>query len=93
MRIDEFLLVFDAYKAAKGMTDTSASTLVFDRGSRIAEVRKGGSITVRVMERSLQFMVDDWPRDARHLWPSGIKRPPRSRAESSSTRPETALAR
>ncbi len=68
------LSVLDAYAAAKGWTDATTSTRIFNDGKKVGQLREGGTITVSRLNDALQFMSANWPRGAR--WPKGVKRPP-----------------
>lgn len=69
----DLLSVVDAYSAAKGWTDATTSTRVFNDGKKIAQLRDGGTITITRLNDTLQFLSSNWPRGAR--WPKGVKRP------------------
>lgn len=70
----DLLSVVDAYSAAKGWTDATTSTRVFNDGKKISQLRDGGTITVTRLNDTLQFLSANWPKGAR--WPKGVKRPP-----------------
>ena len=75
--IDQFLALVNEYRRARDVSDARVSTLVFNDGSRVAQIRKGGDIGSRRLEQSIQWFSDNWPDSAK--WPSCVPRP-KSRA-------------
>ena len=69
----DFLAVIEAYAAANGLQETTVSYRLFNDGKRVAAIRGGASITLRLVNHALQYLSDDWPRGAK--WPKGVCRP------------------
>jgi hypothetical protein len=69
----DLLAVIDAFSAAYGWKDATASTHLFNDGKKVAQLRAGGTITVSRLNDALQYLSSNWPRGAR--WPKGVKRP------------------
>lgn len=72
-RIDQLLLVIDHFCAGRGVSEARASTLIFNGGGRIKQLRKGRDIGVLTCETSLQWLSDHWPEAA--VWPATVPRP------------------
>lgn len=70
----DLLAVIDAFSAAYGWKDATASTHLFNDGKKVAQLRAGGTITVSRLNDALKYLSANWPRGAR--WPKGVKRPP-----------------
>src|SRR5215204_3629771 len=87
------LKVFKAFCEARDVGDSRGSQLAFSSGTKSAELKAGGNISVHGIESALQRMSDEWPAQLDHLWPEGIERPPRSRPVKRRRRPESVLAR
>lgn len=78
---DQLLTVSDAYGAARGISRSRVSTIVFNAGLALDRVASGRDLTTRKFERALQWFSDHWPQGTR--WPKGVSRPaisPRSAA-------------
>lgn len=71
--IDQLLRLIDIYRAAREVSDARVSTLVFNDGSRIAELRSGRDIGTRRLERAVLWFAENWPAGIE--WPDGIERP------------------
>jgi len=80
--IPAFLRVFDAYCEATGIGEQRNSTLILNAGHRIVDLRAGGNVSIRVLERAVQRMSDTWPDQNKHLWPRDVPRPPRSKRQN-----------
>ena len=73
--IDEsdLLTVASIYMALTKTPESTLSSRMFDDGSKLAALRKGGGITVRRFNSAMQYLSQVWPKDAK--WPIGIPRP------------------
>lgn len=78
--IIDLLKVFDAYTAARGVSESRASALAFGSGTRVANIRAGARVMIDSYERALQIMSNDWPRGRKPDWPSDVPRPKRDPA-------------
>lgn len=70
---DDLLTVIDAYAAANGWTEATASSHVFNDGKKVGQLRAGGTITVTRLNETLKFLSANWP--PRTKWPKSVKRP------------------
>ena len=78
--IANFLVVVDAYCAARDISEGRASTLILNGGGRLPAIRSGRSdIGARTLEKAMQWLSDHWP-DAEAAWPERVPRPPKSLA-------------
>jgi len=72
--IPKFLLVVDAYCAARDISEARASTLILNGGSRLASIRSGASdIGTRRLAEAVRWLSDHWPEGAE--WPADEPRP------------------
>lgn len=71
--IDMLLRVADAYAAARKLSESRVSTLVFGEGTRLRHLRSGGEMGARRVERGLEWFSANWPDAA--AWPAEIARP------------------
>lgn len=69
----------DAFQAVKDVSDPRLSTIVFNDGGRIGELRAGGDLGTRRYEKYMQWFSDHWPTEAD--WPKGVRRPKRRSVE------------
>ncbi|RVT99075.1 hypothetical protein EOD42_02920 [Rhodovarius crocodyli] len=63
----------DAYCAAKGIARATLSTLLMNDGRSLERVAIGGSLTVRIWQRSMSWLSANWPDG--EPWPDGVARP------------------
>lgn len=75
---DDLLTCARAYCEARQIALPTLSGLVLRDSRTFDRVAAGGSMTVRNMERSMQWLSDHWP--AAHPWPVHIVRPIKSAA-------------
>jgi hypothetical protein len=71
--IPHLLSLVDEYRRVREVSDARVSTLVFNDGSRIAQLRDGRDIGTRRLDRAIQWFSDHWPEGAD--WPAVIVRP------------------
>ncbi len=70
----DFFVLTDAFGAARGIGEARVSTLVFNDGKRLRDLRAGeADIGVRRLATAIQFLSNRWPNGA--IWPEGIPRP------------------
>lgn len=72
-QIDQLLTVIDAYCAARGVSEARASTLIFNGGGRIRQLREGRDIGVLTASAAMRWLSANWPEGAD--WPAGVARP------------------
>lgn len=71
--IQHLFRLIDAYRLARDVSDARVSTLLFNDGGRIGELRSGGDIGTRRLDRAIQWFSDNWPDKAE--WAADIDRP------------------
>ncbi|KRE02576.1 hypothetical protein ASE61_14955 [Bosea sp. Root670] len=72
-QIEQLLTVVDAFCAARGISEARASTLIFNGGGRIKQLRDGRDIGVLTSLSALLWLSANWPEDTE--WPCDIPRP------------------
>lgn len=72
-QIEELLAVVDAYCKARGISEARASTLIFNGGGRVKQLRDGRDIGVLTAMNALIWLSSNWPDAAE--WPASISRP------------------
>lgn len=72
-RIEAFLQLVSAYGAAKGLSDSRISTLVFNHGDRIKKLREGADVRTRNLAKAIAWFDERWPADLE--WPACVERP------------------
>ena len=80
LTIEHLLTVVDAFRDARGVSDSRVSTLLFNDGKRITTLRKGGDIGSRSLAAAFQWFSDHWPEPAK--WPADVQRPVKTVASS-----------
>lgn len=71
--IQSLLMVVDAFREARQVSDARVSTLVFNDGGKIKQLREGRDIGVLTSLRAFQWFSENWPDNA--SWPNGVQRP------------------
>ncbi len=71
--IQSLLMVVDAFREARQVSDARVSTLVFNDGGKVKQLREGRDIGVLTSMRAFQWFSDNWPENAQ--WPDGVQRP------------------
>lgn len=80
MSIDALKSVFTTYCAATGLAEATVSTRFLGRGGRFEQIKAGGDMGARTIDRIIADFAAHWPADA--AWPDGVARPePRPRGE------------
>ncbi|MGX9981157.1 hypothetical protein [Methylobacterium fujisawaense] len=70
---DHLLTVVDAYREARGLSDSRVSTLLFNDGKRLRLVRNGGDVGSRHLAAAFRWLSENWPEAA--VWPVDVPRP------------------
>lgn len=78
--IKELLLVADAFGKATNRERPTVSTLVFNAGSKLDLLARGGDLNTASLERAMKWFSDSWPLGA--SWPEGIDRPGRTKSRA-----------
>lgn len=73
-QIEQLLTLVDAFCTARGISEARASTLIFNGGGRIKQLREGRDIGVLTSLGALRWLSANWPEDTE--WPADILRPP-----------------
>jgi hypothetical protein len=71
--ITQLFRLVDEYRRVRGVSDARVSTLVFNDGQRIEQLRAGSDIGSRRLDRALLWFSENWPADAE--WPADVPRP------------------
>jgi hypothetical protein len=71
--IQKLLIVFDAYVALTGQAPSTVSTRFMQRGARIGDLRAGGDMGSRTIQKIIKTFSEQWPVGA--PWPDGVERP------------------
>jgi len=71
--IHHLLLVAAAYAAARSLSESRVSKLVFGDGTRLKHLRGGGDMGARRLEKAMEWFSSNWPDAA--AWPADIPRP------------------
>lgn len=77
-QIQQMLRLIDVFAAARGISTSRVTTIVFNSGAMYQRLSAGADITVGRIERAMQWFSDNWPDDLD--WPDGIARPARKPA-------------
>lgn len=67
------LKLSDHYAAARGLSISRVSTLVFADGKVLTRISSGGDLTTGRFEAAIVWFSDNWPAGVD--WPSDIDRP------------------
>ncbi len=67
------LKLSDHYAAARGLSISRVSTLVFADGKVLTRISSGGDLTTGRFEAAIAWFSDNWPAGVD--WPSDIERP------------------
>lgn len=63
----------DAYAAARGLSRSRVSTIVFNAGMVLDRIASGKDLTTASFERAMRWFSDHWPENAE--WPAHVERP------------------
>lgn len=72
---EQLLTLSKSYCNLRGISERTASGIIFRDSRTIVRVKEGGSLTVRSFERALTWFRENWPEEA--SWPEGVDRLPR----------------
>jgi hypothetical protein len=67
------IVITDLFCAARGLSRSRVSTLVFNDGKTLQRIADGGDLNTRSYERALGWFSANWPEGV--AWPAGIERP------------------
>ena len=71
---DALIEISDRYCAAKKLSRSRVSTILFGSGKRLDAIASGADLNTKTYEAALTHMYADWPDDA--VWPTNVVRPP-----------------
>ena len=72
--LDHLISVSEAFAAARGLSRSRVSTIVFGDGRKLdLVIRDGADITTRRLEAAMAWFSANWPEGA--VWPDGVPRP------------------
>lgn len=78
---DHLLIVSDAYAAARKLSRSRVSTIVFGDGRKLDLMHEqGADIRTRRFEAAMRWFSNNWPEGAD--WPEAVPRPPVDRPAS-----------
>ena len=69
----QLLNLVDLYRTSSRLSDARISTLIFNHGSRIKQIRSGAGFTIKSFEKAQIWFSEHWPDDLE--WPKEIDRP------------------
>jgi len=70
---DQLLAVVDTYSAARGLSRSRVSTIVFNAGGTVDRIASGRDLTTGNFERAMKWFSENWPEGA--VWPTDVPRP------------------
>jgi hypothetical protein len=70
---DQILTVARAYCAARELSMSRVSTLVFNDGKKLDSISRGSDLATGKFEAAMNWFSTNWPEDV--VWPEGILRP------------------
>lgn len=70
---DQLIAVADSYAAARKLSRSRVSTIVFNAGMALDRIASGRDLTTGNFERAMRWFSDNWPEGAE--WPSQVERP------------------
>lgn len=70
---DQILAVARAFCAARQLSLSRVSTLVFNDGKKLDLIARGADLQTARFEQAMQWFAANWPPNAR--WPAGVPRP------------------
>lgn len=73
LTIRALMKLVEVYCQSTGLAEATVSSRLFNDGKRIAEVRGGADMGVRRIERSIEWLSENWPDGVD--WPDGVPRP------------------
>lgn len=77
---DKLLTVADAYAAARQLSRSRVSTIVFNAGLTLDRIASGRDLSTGNFERAMRWFSDNWPEGA--VWPDKIARPAPAKGEA-----------
>ncbi len=73
IKTKNLITLSDLYCPSKNLSEARVSTLIFNHGARLKNIRNGSDVTIRSFNLGLQWFSDNWPDDLD--WPKDIERP------------------
>lgn len=70
---DQILMVARAFCAARQLSTSRVSTLVFNDGKKLDLIANGADLQTSKFEQAMRWFSANWPKGVR--WPKGIARP------------------
>lgn len=70
---DQLIAVADAYGAARRLSRSRVSTIIFNAGLALDRIVSGRDLTTGNFERAMCWFSENWPDEAR--WPANVPRP------------------
>ena len=72
---DQLMTVARAYCAARSLSLSRVSTVVFNDGKKLDAITRGADLQTGKFEQAMAWFSTNWPSGAK--WPGGISRPAR----------------
>lgn len=89
--LDHLISVSEAFAAARGLSRSRVSTIVFGDGRKLdLVIRDGADITTRRLEAAMSWFSANWPAGA--AWPDGVPRPAVAVAVAADAHPAAAAS-
>jgi hypothetical protein len=70
---NHLISVANTFAAARGLSRSRVSTIVFNSGMVLDRLTAGRDLTTGNYERAMQWFSDNWPEGA--VWPADVPRP------------------
>lgn len=77
---DQLIAVADAYCAARRLSRSRVSTIVFSAGPALDRIAAGRDLNTGSWERAMRWFSENWPEGA--VWPGHVERPAPSTTEA-----------
>lgn len=73
--LSDLFLLFDEFRRAAGIPETTLSSRIYDESKKIALLRERGerNLSVERYNHTLRYLSSHWPAGA--VWPEHIDRP------------------
>lgn len=72
LTINHLLLLAHCYCRYRNISEARLSTLVFNHGARLRNLKRGSDMTVRSFNSALEWFITNWPTDLE--WPDDVPR-------------------
>jgi hypothetical protein len=70
---EQLITVADIFAAARGLSRSRVSTIVFNAGMALDRIASGRDLTTGNYERAMRWFSENWPEGAE--WPCEVTRP------------------